>query len=95
MIQIWKTWLSTLNWWEFHFFLPLGILVTMSVIGALTLSISHRANDIYMNKNTKYEELWAYLLWPVFIPYALVEYPAQFIVKIKEYKRKKKFSNVA
>lgn len=89
-----KHWLASLNWWELHFFLPVGMYVALSVVGAIGISILMRADDIYNNRSTQWKEMWATLLWPIAvlisIPGFVIEQPAQLVAKYREFKRNKK-----
>lgn len=73
-------------YWYQWLFLSLGVWLGGSIIGM----ISRRANHIYNNKHTSPESMFELLLWPVYIPIYVVEFPAQMLAKYMEFKRKRK-----
>lgn len=79
-----------LHWWQWTL---LG--VGLDILGAMGTSIYYRAQDIYQQKKTKYDEHWMFLLWPLLIamvPFWVMEQSAQMLAKYMEYKRKKKLN---
>lgn len=94
MLTSWLAWYETFNWWEKYFFTPLVLFVLVDILVAIVLMIVERADHIYNNRNTRPEDMLKMFAWPfgliIYIPYAMVEWPAQMLAKYRENRKKKK-----